>query len=604
MDHMQTRLEALEQRPQTFDRHLRWWRSRACALIVLGLLTWALPLGTAEEEATARSLAQRLAALEQKLRLTTPATAPAGRYTLGVRGTAGALVCSMTFPLDVDCPPTEPEEPPSGPTWLGVLHTQEEVWCWRQRAGIDPQGSNGLTCPVMYVEAGDVSTNSPEDWDRIQSLAEALTTGSGGNNWWSGNTCTGGWDCPPQPDDPEPLRETFEATMAAAFSWLVSGNATHLNKFKTQMLAFYVQPGVDFTDTNRWDTIGVWDTGPYFTVNILLSKLFLGYTWTRDQFTPAEQASIDAWWLEGAVYWESVQQTRRFTAAGDFTDVARTTLTSFDLSGLAQTQSTSDSGVDLWCNGPFENQLSGIWNNRYTTFTYNYGMIGIYYNRIAPTSSTAALVHKTKRWIMEYLLYGVYTDNTPAEFRRSLQANIGPLGWRYSWQVGQLVLLADALARQGDTELYDMETGATTPVISTRAGGTGYASATTWAAGKSLRTVIERMQAFVEESAELAAANCGSATFPDDYQGPYGATPGDTGSVLDIGAAAGNKYWQDTCTAPNTCIQTIYLRSATGTSAYASGPAQGGTEPWGGIAGILPGALFMLGQMEHIDVYP
>ena len=44
MDHIQARLEALEQHTHTIERQLRWWRGLACGLIMLALLTWA-PVG-------------------------------------------------------------------------------------------------------------------------------------------------------------------------------------------------------------------------------------------------------------------------------------------------------------------------------------------------------------------------------------------------------------------------------------------------------------------------------------------------------------------------------------------------------------------------------
>jgi hypothetical protein len=88
MDHLQTRLDALEQQMRTLEhqthtikRQLRWWRGLACALVVLGLV--ALPLYGArtqaqeeeqeEEEVVTRALtlAQRVAALESKLRFVT-----------------------------------------------------------------------------------------------------------------------------------------------------------------------------------------------------------------------------------------------------------------------------------------------------------------------------------------------------------------------------------------------------------------------------------------------------------------------------------------------------------------------------------------------------
>jgi hypothetical protein len=81
MDHLQTRLDALEHHVQTLQqqthtvtRQLRWWRGLAGGLVVLAVLTWALPLGTAQEDPMAASdkdqkgLAQRVAALETLLK--------------------------------------------------------------------------------------------------------------------------------------------------------------------------------------------------------------------------------------------------------------------------------------------------------------------------------------------------------------------------------------------------------------------------------------------------------------------------------------------------------------------------------------------------------
>jgi hypothetical protein len=70
LDQLQTRLEALEQQARTVARQLRWWRGVACGLLVLAVLTWALPSSTAQEDTRGgqRGLAQRVAALEQLLK--------------------------------------------------------------------------------------------------------------------------------------------------------------------------------------------------------------------------------------------------------------------------------------------------------------------------------------------------------------------------------------------------------------------------------------------------------------------------------------------------------------------------------------------------------
>jgi hypothetical protein len=64
MDHLQTRLEALEQQMHTVNRRLRWWRGLAGGLLGLVVLTWALPAGTAPGQ----SLEQRVTALESLLK--------------------------------------------------------------------------------------------------------------------------------------------------------------------------------------------------------------------------------------------------------------------------------------------------------------------------------------------------------------------------------------------------------------------------------------------------------------------------------------------------------------------------------------------------------
>jgi hypothetical protein len=68
MDHLQTRLDALEQQMHTVTRRLRWWRSLAGGLLGLAVLTWALPSGTAQQAQHEKTLEQRVAALEKLLK--------------------------------------------------------------------------------------------------------------------------------------------------------------------------------------------------------------------------------------------------------------------------------------------------------------------------------------------------------------------------------------------------------------------------------------------------------------------------------------------------------------------------------------------------------
>jgi len=80
-----------------------------------------------------------------------------------------------------------------GATRLGPLHTQEELWCVRQRVGIDAPGTHGMDCipgagTQMYKSLGDVSANSPGDWDRLVSSASSVPGNPTLDNWGGNNT--------------------------------------------------------------------------------------------------------------------------------------------------------------------------------------------------------------------------------------------------------------------------------------------------------------------------------------------------------------------------------------------------------------------------------
>src|SRR5262245_11931960 len=73
MDNVRERFEALEQRTEhlqqhirTVERRLRWWRGVACGVMVLGLLSGVLPPGRTVDAQQA-GLPARVAALEDKL---------------------------------------------------------------------------------------------------------------------------------------------------------------------------------------------------------------------------------------------------------------------------------------------------------------------------------------------------------------------------------------------------------------------------------------------------------------------------------------------------------------------------------------------------------
>jgi hypothetical protein len=66
-EHLKHQTHALEEHTRTIARRLRWWRGLACGLVVLTLLTWALPSSIAQDAQKKKSLEERVAALEDLL---------------------------------------------------------------------------------------------------------------------------------------------------------------------------------------------------------------------------------------------------------------------------------------------------------------------------------------------------------------------------------------------------------------------------------------------------------------------------------------------------------------------------------------------------------
>jgi hypothetical protein len=468
-------------------------------------------------------------------------------------------------------------------TTPGLLVTQPELDIWKQRAISGP-----------YKSKGDVSTNSPGDWDTIIANANNLVPGLSGNDYWRGADCVV-IHCPARIGDPDPPRTMWNMTRDAAFAWLITGNTTYLTKAKTQYLSELAEPGLNFGDTGRWNNT-LNDSNPAFGTLQLLSRLFLGYTYIRSQFTPSEQASLDAWFLKMGVYWEDTQQ-QRFGGTGWFSD--RESLTNFNLTASGQSAASSiAANAGMWCGGNSETNMSGIWNNRTADFPMFYSLIGAYYDQVAPSATTTHLVKKSKRWVMEWMLYAVWPNGVITEWGRSAQQGHGYIGWAYSQQnLAEVLIVADALARKGDSELYEMVTTATG--ISTEAGSTGYSGALSWGAGKSLKFIAQQQTKYTTDEQRRASINCSNPSYPTDYQRD------EVTGVRDTFVAQSNQYWRDTCTAPTACLQTRYLRTAPNAIPYPASPTSGGTNPWGGTGGILPGVLFMYGQMEgKVQPYP
>jgi hypothetical protein len=98
-------------------RQLRWWRGVAGGLIALALLTWALPVTTAQED-TRSGVASRMAALEHKLRYLTVTGDAEAPPEVRITGANLRIVNGLSSTY---CRDDQGEEIPNCPNGVGNL---------------------------------------------------------------------------------------------------------------------------------------------------------------------------------------------------------------------------------------------------------------------------------------------------------------------------------------------------------------------------------------------------------------------------------------------------------------------------------------------------
>jgi hypothetical protein len=203
-------------------------------------------------------------------------------------------------------------------TRLGLHLTQEELNIWKQRAQSGP-----------YRSLGDVSTNSPGDWDRIVSNANAFGSNPSNGRWTNGPTLltgscvakdTGGTN-----DPPSSVQGWAQRVRDAAFYDRIMGVTTHQAAIKQELLWQAQASWANWSNTSRWCTGVIWDINPGFIITAWLTKLLFAYDYIgRNAFTTSELSIMDTWFWNAANFWRidmDYSQDSRFVNrwAGDYT---------------------------------------------------------------------------------------------------------------------------------------------------------------------------------------------------------------------------------------------------------------------------------------------
>jgi hypothetical protein len=443
-------------------------------------------------------------------------------------------------------------------TRIGLHVTQEELAIWKQRAASGP-----------YKMKGDVSTNSPGDWTRIQSNANAFLSNPSAESW-SGQQAAECLKLAKQTTGsyPSPGRKRGDKLRDAAFAYIITGDSRYRDAAKKELLAQAAQPGTNFANKTRWCGGITGDDAPTFDITTWLTKLLFGYSYIRGSISAEERATLDTWFLNAGTFWE---YPSRVTVEKRFPNRNKDDYATLG-SGWHAATCTFGKCITHY-NGWKRYNLQEGWNNRAGSQVRFYGLVGIFLDN-------SYLKSQAKRYLKEWLRYAVFPDGTQAEFSRWTDIRPGQ-GWQYAGlMLGSMITLADHFARSGDTELYNYETSeGISPMIP--AGGP-----------KSLRSVLTLWLKHVN----LAVVRYGTDQASRYGQPSYLIKSHDElvkeARVHDIIAAQANVYFKDSF------LKSIYTRTAAGAPAYPSYPASGGYEPWGGEWGLYPGVLFMFGQME------
>lgn len=414
----------------------------------------------------------------------------------------------------------------------------------------------------VYVTTGDVSTNSPGDWDRIvgekntfmANPAAHLFTGPAG---WRNIPATG---CIPEADaggEADWLTPPERINSAMLFA-LVQKDATVAAKVRDILVQQVNYQDTKFADRARYclNQGHRYDNVLFAFLGEWLSKVIVGWDFLdayeqENNVTLVTTAQRDAYkaWVLGYAQWNHHYADADLASlfvdriGGDYT------LTGDGSSTPAHSQVLYDGAVR-----PLKASIK--YNNRGTR-----GMRGAGLAAVAAGDATE--IATNKRYWEEVIKFGHFTNaDAQSDFER-WTATEPNKGWKYATEiVAPMITVAEALKSTGDTSLYDFSTSAGTTQTS---GGP--------------KTLLTAMTALMRYVSQFYSRKAGG--------NPINPAPG---YVNEVGLILGNSHYSDTF------IRQTYLRE--NAAAYPSNPSKGKFDPWRPDGGVFPAGLFLFAGLD------
>jgi hypothetical protein len=512
---------------------------------------------------------------------------------------------------------------------LGLHVSQQLLDIWRQRAVSGP-----------YKSDGDVSTRSPGDWNRIVTNAGLFK--SNPTKWrWAGptlfeNVTVNGVNYPRAVkygattdvyDANEPTlvnsisgaEATGVQVLDAAFYLMVNyPNMTEADRIDyitklTQYLEYQaniptLQLGDD-TTANRtkqandssffiyWPNTRYRDVNPLFFVLNWMDTLLniqdylqIVLSWRGESLSSSLATTLQNWHTKAANYGVIENQdwdiNRNFTDRMASSDNVLYTPTADLESGSTSKWLYAD---DIGLKNPLY-RMALTTNNR-RAVVYRYGVrVGLKYN-------IPDLVARGKRFVKDWLKYGVYADHTVGDYERWNQGH--EMGFSYAGDViGTVSNIAFHLAFAGDLELHTYKTAL------------GYkGTASTSGNEKSILKTKQYMMELVKGTKVMYGTNTltarGNATrvdTTDPYVNPADATAVASSSGYrtqhDLVLAVGNAVDKDQH------VRTGYKRQGTLYPYFNSPDTVGRFSVYRADWGSMPAVLFMFGDIEDVFMVP
>jgi hypothetical protein len=415
-----------------------------------------------------------------------------------------------------------------------------------------------------YKSKGDVSENSPGDWDRIFRNANDFLNHPTKEIWKTDTTK----ECLKR-SSPIPIYEGVKLK-DAAFVYLITGDEKYLTSVKAILMEQALEPSTDFGDSIRWCPKAIRDVEPGFFVAEWMTKLLFAYDYTKGNYSMNEKKILDDWFNKAAKFFMK-DVNSDLNLVFNNRDKGDYSLTSYSkVAKIGEIKSLSHD------NGWKIPTLAYWYNNRRGSMIRYVAFAGVFF-------SNTKYITTSKQYVKEWLRFSVFPDGTVGEFAR-FEEDFPDLGWAYAtYVVSQAMEIADVLARHGDEELYKYKTSK---------GAFG-----TEGGNKTILLTIKNLLFYLDKTYTRRAA-IHNTNYDPLIDGSLKERNWNT--VNDIWFAMGNVYYR------NKYIKDNYLRKAKNRDPYPK-PEKTATMgphiPWSGLWAVYPGVLFMFGQMEN-KVWP